>query len=60
MSVLGFIKESKAEMKKVTWPTKRMLWYMTLTVIVVSLVVAAYLGLCDVLLTAVMTRIIGK
>jgi len=58
MSVLGFVKESKAEMKKVTWPTKRMLWYMTITVIIVSFVVAAYLGLCDALLTAVISRII--
>ncbi len=58
MSVLGFIKESRAEMKKVTWPTKRMLWYMTLVVVFVSFVVAAYLGLCDAVLTAAVTRII--
>ncbi|MDO4953391.1 MAG: preprotein translocase subunit SecE [Synergistaceae bacterium] len=58
MSALGFIKESRAEMKKVTWPTKRMLWYMTLVVVFVSLLVAAYLGLCDALLTAVVTHII--
>lgn len=58
MSVLNFIEESKAEMKKVSWPTKQMLWHMTIVVVVVSLIVAAYLGLCDAILTAVITRII--
>jgi len=58
MEVLGFIRESRAEMKKVSWPTRQMLGYMTVVVVVVSLIVAAYLGLCDALLTAVITRII--
>lgn len=58
MSVLGFIRESRAEMKKVSWPSRRMLWYMTLVVVIVSFIVAAYLGLCDALLTAVISRVI--
>jgi preprotein translocase subunit SecE len=55
--VLGYIRESKAELKKVTWPTKRQLWYMTIVVVIVTFIVAAYLGIVDMVLTAILTRI---
>jgi len=55
--VLGYIRESKAELKKVTWPTKRQLWYMTIVVVIVTFIVAAYLGIVDMFLTAILTRI---
>ncbi|MGI6442669.1 MAG: preprotein translocase subunit SecE [Synergistaceae bacterium] len=56
--VLDYFREAKAELKRVTWPTKQQLWYSTIVVIVVSLIAAAYLGLVDVLLTGVLSRII--
>lgn len=56
--LLGFVRESRAEVKRVTWPTRRQLWYMTAVVVVVTIVVAAYLGLCDAILTAIISRII--
>jgi len=55
--VLDYIRESKAELKKVTWPTKQQLWYSTIVVIVVTFIVSAYLGLVDVLLTGVFSNI---
>ena len=56
--VLGYFRESRAELKRVTWPTKQQVWYSTLVVIVVTLIDSAYLGLVDLLLTGVLSRII--
>ena len=56
--VLGYFRESRAELKRVTWPTKQQVWYSTLVVVVVTLIASAYLGLVDLLLTGVLSRII--
>ena len=56
--VLDYIRESRAELKKVTWPTKQQLWYSTIVVIVVTFIVSAYLGLVDLLLTGVFSKIV--
>ena len=54
----SFIREARAELKRVTWPSRQQVWYSTLVVVAVSLLVAAYLGIVDVLLTAVFSRAI--
>mgnify|MGYP005979572181 FL=1 len=56
--VLDYIRESRAELKKVTWPTKQQLWYSTIIVIVVTAVASAYLGLVDLILTGIFSKII--
>ena len=56
--VLDYLRESRAELKKVTWPTKQQLWYFTLIVLIVTFISAAYLGLVDLLLTGVFSRIL--
>jgi preprotein translocase subunit SecE len=56
--VLDYIRESRAELKKVTWPTRQQLWYFTLIVLIVTFISAAYLGLVDLLLTGVFSRIL--
>ena len=56
--VLDYMRESRAELKKVTWPTKQQMWYSTLVVIVVTFMVSAYLGLVDLLLTGVFSKIV--
>ena len=56
--VLDYIRESRAELKKVTWPTKQQLWYSTIIVIVVSAIASAYLGLVDLNLTGIFSKII--
>jgi len=43
----SYIQESVAEMKKVTWPTKKETYNYTLLVIGVSLGVAIFLGILD-------------
>ena len=54
----SFIREARAELKRVTWPSRQQVWYSTLVVVAVSLLVAAYLGIVDVLLTAFFSRVI--
>ena len=56
--VLDYIRESRAELKKVTWPTRQQMWYSTIVVIVVTFMVSAYLGLVDLLLTGVFSKIV--
>ena len=56
--VLDYIRESRAELRKVTWPTKQQLWYSTVIVIVVTLIASAYLGLVDLPLTGIFSKIL--
>jgi len=58
MKVMKFIREARAELKKVTWPSRQQVWYSTLIVIAVTFMVAAYLGVVDLLLTAVFSRVV--
>ncbi|MDR3164250.1 MAG: preprotein translocase subunit SecE [Synergistaceae bacterium] len=54
-----FIRESRAEMKKVFWPTKKDVGYSTLVVIGLTVVVGFYLGLIDAVLTRLLALFIG-
>ncbi len=45
--IATYIRESIAEMKKVTWPTKKETYNYTLLVIGISLGVAIFLGVLD-------------
>jgi len=47
MNAASYIKETKAEMKHVSWPTRRQVVMYTAIVIAVSLVTALLLGLFD-------------
>ena len=48
MNKLGnYVSESIAEMKKVTWPTKKETYDYTLLVIGISIAVALFLGVLD-------------
>ncbi len=56
--VLDYVRESRAELKKVAWPTKQQLWYSTVIVVVVTAIASAYLGLVDLVLTGVFSTFI--
>jgi len=45
--LFNYLKESRTELKKVTWPTKKETTKYTFIVIVISLAVAAFLGGLD-------------
>jgi len=44
---IQFIKEARVEMSKVVWPTKKDVVRITINVVVLSLLMAAFLGLVD-------------
>lgn len=54
----NFVREAKAELKKVTWPGKKQIWYSTLIVIVFTLCVSVYLGVLDQLLSGLFYSIL--
>ena len=51
MKVVQFIRESKAELKKVVWPTKEDVISSVKVVIISTFVVAVILGLLDMAFT---------
>lgn len=46
----GFFSDVREELKKVTWPTRQETIRLTLVVVVISLIIAAYVGIIDILL----------
>lgn len=54
-----FIEEAIKELKKVSWPTKRETFYFTLTVLVVSFLVALYLTFWDTIYQAILKFLIS-
>ncbi|MFA5109673.1 MAG: preprotein translocase subunit SecE [Patescibacteria group bacterium] len=58
--LFNYIKESVAEMKKVTWPTKKETYNYTLLVIGISIGMAIFLGILDYIFTTGFQFIINK
>ena len=58
--VINYIKESRDELKKVIWPSRKETIKYTLIVIGISLAVAIFLGLADFLLTLGLEKIITR
>ncbi|HVY73136.1 MAG TPA: preprotein translocase subunit SecE [Candidatus Paceibacterota bacterium] len=56
--MFNYFKDVRAEMKHVSWPTRRQAIVYTLVVIAVSLVTAIYLGLLDYLFSLIIQKII--
>lgn len=54
----NYFKEVRAEMKHVSWPTRRQAVVYTVVVIGVSLGVAVYLGVLDYIFTALIQKVI--
>jgi len=47
MGLINYIKETRGEMKHVSWPTRRQAISFTVIVVVLSIVVAIFLGVFD-------------
>jgi len=54
-----FLSETRAEMRKVTWPTKDELIESTKIVIIATFVVTLFIGIIDQLLTLIIRRLLG-
>ena len=59
-TITQYIKETKAEMAHVTWPTRQQAIYFTVAVIVISVVVAYYLGAFDSLFKVGLERLLNN
>jgi preprotein translocase subunit SecE len=55
-----FLKDSRAELMKVAWPTRKQALEMTLAVIVIVLIVSFYLGTVDYLLSKGIALLLKK
>jgi preprotein translocase subunit SecE len=53
--ITTYVKETRAEMKHVNWPTRQQTIRFTLLVIVVSLATAALLGISDFVFSRLLT-----
>lgn len=58
MGLTDYIKETQVEMRHVTWPTRSQAINYTIVVILISLVVAAILGLFDGIFHSLLAKII--
>lgn len=56
----NFLLESRQELRQVQWPTRKEAIYLTIVVIVASLVVAAFLGGLDFVFTYLLKLFIIK
>jgi len=56
--ITKFLKEVKVELFKVTWPNRQELIGSTIIVIVLSLLMAVYIGFLDFILSGLFGRII--
>ncbi len=56
--MFDYFRNVRAEMKHVSWPSRRLTIVYTVVVILVSLTVAVYLGLLDYIFSAVIKHII--
>jgi len=58
--IINYFKESKEELSKVVWPTRKQTLEMAIAVVVIVVVVGIYLGGVDYLLTELTTLLIGS
>jgi len=56
--ITEYLKETKTELKHVIWPSRSQTFYYTLVVIVLSVLVAYYLGIFDFLFSKILQKII--
>ena len=56
--VTGFIKESKAELQKVTWPTKQELLMNTIVVLIAVVLVAVSIWIADTVFSILIRAIL--
>lgn len=58
--IINYFKESKEELSKVVWPTRKQTLEMAIAVIIIVVLVGIYLGGVDYLLTELTTLLIGS
>ncbi|MEK7471584.1 MAG: preprotein translocase subunit SecE, partial [Patescibacteria group bacterium] len=57
--ITEYLEETKTELKHVIWPSRNQTLYYTLIIIVLSVVIAYYLGIFDFIFSQGLTKIIN-
>ena len=57
--IRNFLSETRAEMRKVTWPTRDELKESTKIVIIATFIVTVFIGIIDQILTLIIRRLLG-
>ena len=60
MSFIEYLKDTKAEMRHVSWPTQRQAMVFTALVVLFSLIVAVVLGFADFIFSRALDWFISK
>jgi preprotein translocase subunit SecE len=58
MSIMSYLKETKGELSHVNWPTRRQSMIFSLVVIIISILVAFFLGLFDLVFSKILNLFI--
>ena len=56
---IDFLREVKAELTKVNWPSRSELTGSTPVVIVITIILAVFVGFIDFMLSALLSRLLG-
>jgi len=57
-NLIQYFKDTRAELKHVSWPTQRQVIIYTILVVIISLLVSAFLGFFDFILTTLFGKFI--
>lgn len=57
--LLKYFFETKDEIKKITWPVRKQVKTMTILVIVISLIIAAFFGALDLLFSYILGKLLS-
>jgi preprotein translocase subunit SecE len=58
-TVLGYFREAKQELEKVSWPSQKEIISYSIIVIIATIIVAAYFGAADWVLQKALAWIVG-
>lgn len=58
MAINDYIRETRAELKHVSWPTQKQATVYTITLIAIAVGVGAYLGFFDYLFSKILTNFV--
>ena len=59
MKIIEYFKETKTELKHVIWPSKNQTFFYTLIVIILSVIIAYYLGIFDFVFSQILQKVIS-
>ncbi len=59
MGLVNFVRETKQELNKVTWPSRNELWQATVVVIFTTFLLALFIAVCDFFLSIAMRILLG-